>query len=418
MLNPNTNMRELAYVARITKTLPIEGADNIELVQINDGWWCIAKIGEFVTGDLCVYFEIDSKLPEKDWSEFLAAKHYKVKTMKLGKFKVVSQGLALPISAFGWEYSDDQFAGGQGIIDTHSTKEERYLTEGDFLTERLGVTYSVVEDNERKGAGPDKYKKMAQRNPELFKKPIVRWLMKRQWGKNLMFLFFGKKKDKRSWPQWVVKTDEERVQNMTWILNDKSEWFATEKIDGTSSTYTMRGFGRKREFYICSRNVCFDTPEKMANGAWYDTNVYQEMAIKYDIENVLADLLDSRKNELDFVTIQGETYGDGIQKRAYGLKNGKHDLMVFNLIFGYKNGETKRFNPREMTEILSTYKVPCVPIVDENFVLPDTLEELLDIATDNSKVDGGMREGLVFRSKDGVQSFKAVSNEFLLKYHQ
>ena len=205
---------------------------------------------------------------------------------------------------------------------------------------------------------------------------------------------------------------------MTWILNDKSEWFATEKIDGTSSTYTMRGFGRKREFYICSRNVCFDTPEKMANGAWYDTNVYQEMAIKYDIENVLEDLLDSRKDELDFVTIQGETYGDGIQKRAYGLKDGKHDLMVFNLIFGYKNGETKRFNPREMTDILSAYKVPCVPIVDENFVLPDTLEELLDIATDNSKVDGGMREGLVFRSKDGVQSFKAVSNEFLLKYHQ
>ena len=29
----------------------------------------------------------------------------------------------------------------------------------------------------------------------------------------------------------------------------------------------------------------------------------------------------------------------------------------------------------------------------------------------------GMREGLVFRSTDGVKSFKAVSNEFLLKYH-
>jgi hypothetical protein len=29
-----------------------------------------------------------------------------------------------------------------------------------------------------------------------------------------------------------------------------------------------------------------------------------------------------------------------------------------------------------------------------------------------------MREGLVFRDRNGEKSFKAVSNEFLLKYHQ
>ena len=49
---------------------------------------------------------------------------------------------------------------------------------------------------------------------------------------------------------------------------------------------------------------------------------------------------------------------------------------------------------------------------------PATKDELLDYATDASKVDGGMREGIVFRYKDGSKSFKAVSNEFLLKYHQ
>ena len=51
------------------------------------------------------------------------------------------------------------------------------------------------------------------------------------------------------------------------------------------------------------------------------------------------------------------------------------------------------------------------------FVLPDTVDELLDIATGESVLDGGMREGLVFRSQDGVKSFKVVSNEFLLKFH-
>jgi len=51
-------------------------------------------------------------------------------------------------------------------------------------------------------------------------------------------------------------------------------------------------------------------------------------------------------------------------------------------------------------------------------MLPETVAELLDIATGKSVIDGGDREGLVFRSLDGVSSFKAVSNEFLAKYHQ
>lgn len=394
MLNKE-NQRELAYVQEVGWIRPIEGADNIELIGIL-GWTLIAKKGEFQVGDKAVYFEIDSKLPEADWSAFMASKNYKVKTFKLNKFKVVSQGLALPFSAFGWD-------------------QDKYEV-GDFLTEELKVTYASDDDNKRKAnVNPD-----ARINSALARHPKIA----KKWGKAIkknkflrwLFLFlFGKKKDNRGWPAWVVKTDEERVQNMPWILEDKSEWFATEKIDGTSTTFTMKGRGRKAEFYICSRNVCFNTPEKMEKGSYYDTNVYQEMAIKYNMEAVLNEIMLGDPN-LEFVTIQGETYGAGIQKREYGLKG--HDLMVFNVIFGYKNGEKKRLNPREMTDFLKDFEIPCVPIVDEHFILPDTIEELLTIATDKSKVDGGMREGLVFRSADGVRSFKAVSNEFLLKYHQ
>jgi hypothetical protein len=70
-----------------------------------------------------------------------------------------------------------------------------------------------------------------------------------------------------------------------------------------------------------------------------------------------------------------------------------------------------------MSNTLTKKGVPCVPILVSNFVLPDTVEELLNIATGNSVVDGKPREGIVFRSPDGERSFKAVSNEFLLKYH-
>ena len=386
------NKRALAYTARCGVIKPIEGADNIELMAVN-GWHVIVKKGEFKEGDMCVYFEIDSKLPVAEWSEFMAAKHYKVKTMKLNKFKVISQGLALPINVFGI-----------------NIKEEENID----LTKELGVVYSVDEDNKRK-AEITKYDKMKQRHLELFKKnKLVKWLFKRDWGKKVLFIFLGKKKDTRGWPAWVVKTDEERCQNLPHLFpGDETEWIVTEKIDGTSTTFTMK---RKRfkenEFYICSRNVVFDKPDKEC---FYETNVYTEMADKYMIKQVLEEFLDDHK-ELEFVTIQGETYGAGVQKRDYSLTD--HDFMAFNLIFGYKNGETERFNPVVMTRILSNYDIPCVPVLDEHFTLPTTCDELLDYAASEvSKVDGGMREGIVLRTADGKQSFKAVSNEFLIKYH-
>lgn len=92
--------RALAHIEKVEWVKPIEGADNIELIGVL-GWVCVAKKEEFRPGDIAVYIEIDSKCPENDERfAFLATKHYKVKTMKLGKFKVISQGLALPITLF------------------------------------------------------------------------------------------------------------------------------------------------------------------------------------------------------------------------------------------------------------------------------------------------------------------------------
>ena len=409
MLNEK-GQRELVYVVRIDEIKPIEGKDRVECAVVG-GWTVMVRKGQFKPGDLGIYFEIDSKVPEKEPFMFLEGKHFKIKTQKYktpsGYFW--SQGLLMSAEDFGWKLHNDTIFMGDGLDD--------YVIEKDFLTERLGVTYADADDNKRKAKSADKYKLMAQRRPDIFKKKWAQWMMRRNWGKKVMFLFFGKKKDKKSqWPSWVKKTDEERVQNMPWILQDKSEWFATEKIDGTSTTFTMKGYGKKREFYTCSRNVVFDKPDK---NCYYETNVYTEMCEKYNMENVLDCLMtffeNANQKNVEFVTIQGETYGEGIQKRDYGLKG--HDFMAFNLIVGFKDGEVKRFNPSVMTIILTDYGIPCVPIVNEYFILPDTVDELLAIATDKSAIDGEMREGLVFRSSDGVRSFKAVSNEFLMKYH-
>ena len=296
MLNKD-GQRELAYVVAIDEIRPIEGYDRVEHARVG-GWWVIVRKDQFKVGDLAIYIEVDSKVPEQEPFLFLDKRNFKVKTLKM--CKVISQGLLMSPEDFGWQVRGEHISFADGGLDS-------YVQVGDFLTQKLGITYADAADNQRKANSEDKYKKMAQRNGKLFSKQPFRWLMKRDWGKKLLFVFFGRKKDKKNgWPTWVVKTDEERCQNMPWLFpgNPNEEYFATEKVDGTSTTFTMKGHGRKREFYVCSRNVVFDKPEK---GCYYDTNVYLEMAEKYDIETVMAAIMSSYP-DLEFVTMQGETY--------------------------------------------------------------------------------------------------------------
>lgn len=406
MLNPKTKLRELAYTVRIDAIEPIVGSDNCESAIVG-GWHIMTRKGTFKPGDLAVYFEIDSKLPETDWSQFLAKKHYKVKTQKYtfgGKGNFISQGLLMALEDF---YVEGKAPAWQDMIIENN---EPHI----FLTEILGVKYSLEDDNKRKRV-VDKYFRMKQRHAELFKKnKLVQWLYRRTWGKKVLFLFLGKKRDSKAafWPSWVVKTDEERVQNLPQMFPpDETEWVVTEKIDGTSTTFTMKKIKKdKYEFYVCSRNVCFDKADKKC---FYDTNVYTEMAEKYHMEQVLHDILyDGQFNkELEFVTIQGETYGKGIQNRDYHMDT--VDFKAFNLIFGYKDGTVERFNPIEMTNHLVVFGIPCVPILDEHFKLPNTIEDMVAYAEGDSVVDGDYREGVVLRTYDGVNSFKAVSNFYL-----
>ena len=394
MLNPKTNERELAYVARVTEIVPIEGADRVEVAKIQ-GWTCMVAKGAFQVGDLGVFFEADSKVPEKEPFLFMEKRHYKVKVQKFFKGTVISDGLLMSFADFGW-------------------KDGKYA-EGDFLTKELGITYAEAEDNKRKANSTDKYKKMAQRHPKLFQNPIIKKVYKTNFGKKVLFLFFGKKKDKKGgWPAWVVKTDEERIQNLASRIEEfqNEKWIATEKIDGTSTTFTLKGKGRKQEYHVCSRNVAFDTPEKAAK-CFYDSNVYLEMDEKYDMHYVLQTIM-NETNAL-YVTIQGETYGGKIQKRDYSRSD--HELAVFNVIICGQDGIPRRLNPVEMKAKMDEYGIPTVPIVATDVELPSTCDEILAMAHGDSLVDGKPREGLVFRNIDGTKSFKAVDNLFILKYH-
>lgn len=383
--------RALAHIEKIEWVKPIEGADNIELIGVL-GWVCIAKRGEFQSGDLAVYIEIDSKCPDSDGRfEFLAAKHYKVKTMKLGKFHVISQGLALPLEEF---------------------PELNGKVIGTDVTDDLKITYSSEDDLKRKTTAIDpdaKYKAMSRRRPELFKKPIVRKIMRYTIGKRLMFLLFGRKKDNpKKFPDWIVRTDETRIENAPFYLGMKEPFIVTEKLDGTSCTFAVNRLKKgkdKFEFIVCSRNV---RQADRNQECYHESNIYWELADKYNIESILTHF--AKVNKYDKVVLQGEGIGY-VQGNPYKLKS--NSLYIFNLIV-----DGVRFGTEEMADFCWKHELHSVPIVAKVNKLPNEMEDMKLNAEGFSVINPKVkREGLVYRSVDGRKSFKNVSREYLLKHN-
>lgn len=376
--------RALAYVVTVDEIKPIEGYDRVEYARTNGWWVIISKNDNIKVGDKCVYFEVDSKVNSADERfAFLEKRNYKIKTQKM--CKVISQGLLMPLSLFPEL--------GEADINTD-------------VTDILKVIYSVEEDNTRKKADPNaKYKSMASRHQKIFKQPWARWMMRREWGKKVMFLFFGRKKDKpRGFPTFVSKTDEERVENQPWRIGDGKTYLCTEKLDGTSCTYALERKGKNKfEFYVCSRNV---RQQDEKQECYHDHNIYWDLAFKYNIEQHLKEYLELHKT-YKWVCIQGEGVGS-VQGNPLKLK--EDDLYVFN----FKTSEYGRHSSFEGKDTVEGWGMKWVPILGK-VQMPDTMEELKQLATGKSVVNPDvMREGLVYRSLDGSDSFKNVSREYLL----
>jgi len=193
-------MRKLAKVAEITGLFPIKDADRIECAEIDGGWPVVVKKGEFKLWDKCVYFEVDAFLPVHPRYEFLRASSFRafegmegfrLKTIRLkGQ---ISQGLALPLSAFP-ELSD--------------VKVE------DDLTEILNV--------------------------KKYEKPT-----------NSKGILSGDSAG--SFPSFIFKTDADRVQNGFRILSKAKDVIVetSVKLDGSSFTCYLKD----GEFAVCSRNL-------------------------------------------------------------------------------------------------------------------------------------------------------------------
>jgi len=186
--------RKLASVQMIDSIENIEYADKIVKVKIM-GWDVVTRKDEFKPGDLCVFFEIDSILPDwAVWSNFLKSKKYRVKTCKIRG--VLSQGLVLPMN----------------ILGENTTNYEV----GDDVTKFLGVT---------------KHEGLDQQLDE-------------------------QRKTVGKFPSFIPKTDEIRIQSVLGMLEELKEmdFYYSVKYDGASGTF----YNLDDKHYVCSRNLKID----------------------------------------------------------------------------------------------------------------------------------------------------------------
>lgn len=103
----NDIVRKLASIRKIDAIDSIPGADAIECATVG-GWKVVVKKGEFSPGELAIYFEIDSWIPNtiapflskgKEPRLYNNVRGERLRTIRLRN--VLSQGLLLPVSVLG-----------------------------------------------------------------------------------------------------------------------------------------------------------------------------------------------------------------------------------------------------------------------------------------------------------------------------
>jgi RNA ligase (TIGR02306 family) len=223
-------------------------------------------------------------------------------------------------------------------------------------------------------------------------------------------------KVKGGFPGFIRKTDEERIQNMTKeydSMRDK-HYYVTEKLDGSSATY----YFRDGVFGVCSRNLELADPGEFEPGTVIGNDGVERPKKENTFWKVAKELLIREKLSSlgENYAIQGELIGEGVQGNPYKIKG--HTLRLFNVF----NIDTQEYlSLDDMVHFLHKINVDdkpleLVPVINYDYKLPPIIEEILSYAEGKSRLyEGAEREGIVIRNRDKSISFKAISNNFLLK---
>lgn len=394
-------MRQLVSIKTITDLQPIPEADRIETATIDGGWKVVVKKQEFEVGDKCLYFEIDSILPtqdprfsflDKDAKNFDWGRGARLRTIKLKK--QISQGLALPLKPFQYEIN--------------SKKD---------LTEIIGVR--KWEDSDTVPEQENTNKKQQGK----FLRSLAKFMPRFISGRYLGFVASLYKKTKGDFPSFVSRTDQLRCQNFSGFFKNEENlksinFEVTIKSDGSSLTV----YKNKSDIGICSRNMT--VWKKAQYGLFKRLLGFKSNQIKLDSNftrvaaktNIVEALEKLNLN----IAVQGEMVGPGVNGNRAFLKDFEYHIFdIFDIDKQCYVGHNERLDI--LIQLFKNgYKGGIVHEVAfdtlENLGLT-SIEKCLKFA-ETVKVPGNdnIVEGVVFKSADGKISFKAVSNEYLLKW--
>lgn len=354
--------RKLVKVVQVDDVLVHENADSLEIAIIG-GWQCVVRKGEFSKGDYAVYFEIDSMLPLTDprFESFAGRNEYvvdgttytRIRSMKLRK--ELSQGLLMSLDVLGNPDISDKCK-----IDYDNSKEQIDLLD---LDEILGVI---------------KYEAPVSAN------------------------LAGNAKG--SFPSFIPKTDQERVQNLSRkVQGSQGHLFEVSyKLDGSSFTAYCNEDEDGVYTGVCSRNLELKVDE---------TNEGNSFVKAFKNSNLDELLRQWRAEGGDLIAFQGELLAPNIQRNFEGVK--ELTLYVYAV---YNISKREYMLPNEAKRCATGFGLSYVPVFDQCYELNADVKQLLDLADGDSGLNGKFREGLVFKSlTDPTFSFKAISNRYLLK---
>lgn len=394
MLNEK-NERELCYPTKIIKVEPIPKYDKVELATTEGGWKVIVQKDEFEVGSWGIFCEIDSLVPAEEPFLFLEKRKYKIKTLKM--CGVISQGILFSFNDFIDNPKVNEFT--KNYIKETKEKIENGETKNLWLTKKLHIVHmDYVEETKEKQKSSIKKKNFFTFVKDLFLN-----------GKN-----------KTKFPtkfSGVRKTDQPRCEDYPFLFTlpeyYKSEYIETTKIDGTSTTFILEKTLFSYKFYVCSRNKRVLKP---SDACFFSENVYWQVAEKFNIKEILKHYIKS--NKVKWVAIQGETAGKAINGTA--IQGNPHKFKSLRF-FAFDMIDSKRGNISTLIakEIIESYGLEFVPVTNEHYYLPPTIEEFKEHATGKCEAEGseGNREGYVYHLKTNTAfSFKNVSKEYLLKH--
>lgn len=357
----------LATIQKIKAIKEIPGADSIEVAEVL-GWQVVVRKGQFKEGDLCVYIQIDTVVPDKPEFEFLRERGFRVRTIKLRK--QISQGLIGTIEEF-----------------LHTTDRGK-IREGCDVTEWVGV---------KKYEKPDT-------NPAVLEKPR----MPKKWWKKWIYLFKynvlykmfpGLRPKLRSpFPTNLVPiTDEERIQNIPHVLEQykDKDFMVSYKLDGSSITIIHNKVLGKSKYRICSRR--FELHCKKND--WYkvfESNNFDRHILR------LVDHFGTND-----IIVQGECIGK-FNGNHHNLQ--KDEIRLFNI---YVDG--KRVDQKTFYAVCESLNIPHCPLYNIVF-MKYNMEQILAMSNIMDPLNPRVpAEGLVWRDVDNTISFKVINNAYLMK---